>query len=170
MIRAGGKLCQGESVRTPASCASIAGPSREQRPVRRSAPSPDEYVERLRDRVMAHLDEQGFKLTGAGLLAPVPRSKDELRRLHEHAVEERRASARASLVRHEDAFLRQLTRPDRLDVARIRPRLVLVDDRRSFHGLPVRAAACPKPANIGKWSVAQRQNSLTSGFGWFAGC
>src|SRR5215510_5011891 len=75
----------------------IGGMSYNLRPVRRSASSPEEYVERLRNRVLDHLAKQGFKLTETGLLAPVPRSKDELRSLHQHAVAERRASARPAL-------------------------------------------------------------------------
>jgi CBS domain-containing protein len=84
----------------------------------------------LRHALLAHLREQGFVLTDKGLLMHVPRDKDAVRRLHEHAVAERRESARPALARHEDALLRRLLPSAHLDVAAVRPALRLVDTYR----------------------------------------
>jgi Domain of unknown function (DUF4338) len=96
---------------------------------------PDAYREQLRSRVLDHLRSQGFKLTDSGVLAAVPDDKDALRRLHEHAVAERRAAASKALWRSEGEFLARLADPDHLRVERIRPRLVLIENRRGPDGL-----------------------------------
>jgi hypothetical protein len=95
----------------------------------------DAYREELRSRVLDHLRSQGFALTDSGVLAAVPDDKNALRRLHEHAVAERRAAASKALWRSEDEFLGRLADGRTLRVERIRPRLVLVEDRRGADGL-----------------------------------
>lgn len=81
----------------------------------------------LRAAVLRHLREQGFVLTDKGLMMHVPRDKDAVRRLHDHAVEERREAARPALARHEDRLVRRLLDSRDLDVSRIRPSLRLID-------------------------------------------
>ncbi len=96
---------------------------------------PGVYREQLRSRVLDHLRAQGFALTDSGVLAAVPDDKDALRRLHEHAVAEQRTAAAKGLWRCEDEFLGRLADPQHLKVHKIRPRLVLVENRRSADGL-----------------------------------
>ncbi len=93
------------------------------------------YRQQLRSRVLDHLRTQGFALTDSGVLAAVPDNKDALRRLHEHAVAEQRTAAAKGLWRSEDEFLGRLADPQHLKVHKIRPRLVLVENRRSPDGL-----------------------------------
>jgi hypothetical protein len=96
---------------------------------------PDAYREQLRSRVLEHLRTQGFALTDSGVLAAVPDDKDALRRLHEHAVAEQRMAAAKGLWRSEDEFLGRLADPQRLKVHKIRPRLMLIENRRSADSL-----------------------------------
>lgn len=84
-------------------------------------------ADRLRAAVIEHLRAQGFAVTERGLLSQVPRSKDAVRRLHQHAVEERREAARAALAPHEDRFVRRLAPSGALAVGAIRPALRLID-------------------------------------------
>ena len=81
----------------------------------------------LRRAVLAHLREQGFVLTNKGLLMHVPRDKDQIRKLHEHAVAERREAARAALEGLEEQLLWRMLPSADLDPAAIRPALRLVD-------------------------------------------
>lgn len=81
----------------------------------------------LRAAVLTHLREQGFVLTDKGLMMHVPRDKDAVRRLHDHAVKERRAAARPALSGIEDRFVQRLLPSRDLDVAAIKPALRLID-------------------------------------------
>ncbi|WP_425003057.1 Druantia anti-phage system protein DruA [Mycolicibacterium sp. S3B2] len=89
----------------------------------------------LRASVLQHLRAQGFKVSSAGVLGPVESDKNRIRDLHAESVSAQRARAHGSLHRHEDRFISRLARG--LDVApsKIRPKLVLIKDRRSFDGL-----------------------------------
>jgi hypothetical protein len=69
------------------------------------------------------------------MLAAVPDDKNALRRLHEHAVAEQRMAAAKGLWRSESEFLGRLADPQRLRIDKIRPRLVLVENRRGADGL-----------------------------------
>jgi hypothetical protein len=100
-----------------------------------SAGIPASEREVLRERVLQHLRMQGFAVANGRLLAPVNDDKDRLRALHDEAVASKREKARGALTKHEDLFLHRLARPDRIDVDKIDPELVLVSDRRSFDGL-----------------------------------
>lgn len=97
-----------------------------------AALSPDQVDEAdaLREAVLAHLRVQGFVLTDKGLLMDVPRDKDAVRRLHDHAVQERREAARPALEKVEPLLMRRLVPSAELDVSQIRPTLRLVDTYR----------------------------------------
>lgn len=94
------------------------------------APEGPEDPAVLRGAVLAHLREQGFVLTDKGLLMHVPRDKDQVRRLHEHAVAERREAARPALQALEERFVWRMLPSADLDPAAIRPALRLVDTYR----------------------------------------
>ncbi|WP_131805884.1 Druantia anti-phage system protein DruA [Mycobacteroides abscessus] len=89
---------------------------------------------RLRARVLSHLRAQGFKVKDGRLIAPVA-DKDRLRRLHREAVTAQIERARGGLERFEHKFLPRLAFGDEIDVHRIRPRLILVDQPKSLDGL-----------------------------------
>lgn len=95
----------------------------------------DSEVARLRSTVIEHLRAQGFRLTESGAIATVESDKSRLRALHDEAVTVNRERARKALARHEPRFLARLADGHHLRPESIRPRLVLVEDRRSFSGL-----------------------------------
>ena len=90
---------------------------------------------RLRVKVLGHLRQQGFKVSDAGILAPVATEKHRQRALHLEAVQAQRERARAALARLEPKFLARLATGQEVDPARITPRLLLITDRRSEDGL-----------------------------------
>lgn len=89
----------------------------------------------LRAKVLAHLRQQGFKVSDAGILAPVATEKHRQRALHLEAVQAQRERARGALARREPRFLERLATGQDVDPARIQPRLLLITDRRSEDGL-----------------------------------
>lgn len=107
----------------------------------------------LRERVLQHLRDQGFKVHDGVVVAPVEPDKGRLRNLHSHAVDVQRERARGALQRYEDRFIEQFVRGDVLDPARIRPRLVLIDDRRSLDGL------------LWRWSALHWSIPVSGGYG-----
>lgn len=80
----------------------------------------------LRGRVEAHLSKLGIRVTPSGIVESAPRSKDEIRAMHSHAVMDARVKARASLGPDEPAFVARLAAGNRIDPNAIRPRLVAV--------------------------------------------
>lgn len=107
----------------------------------------------LREEVLRHLKGQGFKVSDSGVLGAIETDKDRLRELHAESVDAVRERARRSLARHEDAFIERLTLGSRVVPSGIRPKLVLVDDRRSLDGLLWRWASL-------HWSIP-----VSSGYG-----
>lgn len=95
----------------------------------------DAYREQLRALVLEHLRSQGFHATESGILSAVPEDKDTLRQLHAQAVAERQAVAEGALRRYEEEFILRLAHSDHIQVRKIRPRLILIEDRRSQDGL-----------------------------------
>jgi len=95
----------------------------------------DEAAIALRIRVVEHLRAQGFRLTESGALAPVQSDKDRLRALHLEAVNANRARSRNALSRYENRFITRLADGAMIDPTQIKPRLVLVQDRRGQDGL-----------------------------------
>ncbi|MCQ8195475.1 Druantia anti-phage system protein DruA [Streptomyces rugosispiralis] len=93
--------------------------------------SPEQHTEVLRERVFAHLREQGFHVKDGAVLAPVQDDKDHLRRLHAEAVVASRERARKALAHQEGRLLSRLAPGSEVDPRRIRPALVHVDDYRS---------------------------------------
>ena len=75
----------------------------------------------LRDRVLEHLRQQGFRFANNRLLAPFSAAKGEIRALPEEAVAAQRARARKALARDEGLFLHQLARGSAIDVAAVFP-------------------------------------------------
>lgn len=84
----------------------------------------------LRAEVLMHLENQGFKLTPAGAIAPVETDKSKVRSLHNDAVRAARDRGRAALVRKESSFLSRLAVGGDVEPSRIRPRLVPIDNYR----------------------------------------
>jgi hypothetical protein len=70
-----------------------------------------------------------------GVLGPVQTDKNRVRALHDDAVMTQRQRSKATLARHEPRFLRRLAGGIDVAPSKIRPRLVPIDDRRSFDGL-----------------------------------
>jgi hypothetical protein len=110
-------------------------------------------ADRLRERVLQHLRDQGFRVRDGAVVAPVDSDKERLRSLHGHAVEVQRERARGALQRHEEAFVQRLLRGDALDPAQIRPKLLLVENRRSLDGL------------LWRWSALHWSIPVSSGYG-----
>ncbi|WP_329133216.1 DUF4338 domain-containing protein [Streptomyces sp. NBC_01476] len=92
---------------------------------------PEQRAAVLRERVFAHLRNQGFHVKDGAVLAPVQDDKDHLRRLHSEAVGASRERARKALAGHEDALVSRLAAGKDIDPRKIRPALVHVDDYRS---------------------------------------
>ncbi|NBM14474.1 Druantia anti-phage system protein DruA [Streptomyces sp. GC420] len=92
---------------------------------------PEQRAADLRDRVFAHLREQGFHVKDGAVLAPVQEDKDHLRRLHAEAVATSRERARKALVGQEDRLVARLAAGRAIDPRQIRPALVHVEDYRS---------------------------------------
>ena len=113
--------------------------------------SPD--AGRLRERVLRHLRDQGFKVHDGVVVAPVEPGKERLRNLHSHAVDVQRERARGALQRYEDRFIERFVRGDVLDPAKIRPRLVLIENRRSLDGL------------LWRWSALHWSIPVSGGYG-----
>lgn len=107
----------------------------------------------LRERVLDHLRAQGFSVSARTLLAPVAQDKDTLRRLHESAVADMRARARAALWRHEEAFIRRLASPGQFAPDTVDPVLVPIRDRRSFD------------AHLWRWCALHWSVPVSSGYG-----
>lgn len=110
-------------------------------------------ADRLRERVLQHLRDQGFRVRDGAVVAPVDSDKERLRSLHAHAVEVQRERARGGLQRHEDTFVRRLLSGDALDPAQIRPKLVLVEDRHGLDGL------------LWRWSALHWSIPVSNGYG-----
>lgn len=98
-------------------------------------PTDEERADLLRGKVLRHLRKQGFRVSRSGILAPVETEKGRQRQLHEEAVQAQRERARGSLAGKEARLLGRLASGADVDPASIRPRLVLIDDRRSEDGL-----------------------------------
>lgn len=80
----------------------------------------------LRERIIASLREQGFRVEGGRVLPPAELNKDVIRRLHRLAVQHRTEKAREHLARYEPRLLQRIAAGPDVDPARIRPRLVEV--------------------------------------------
>lgn len=99
------------------------------------SPTPDpKVVSDLRSEVKLHLAKQGFQVTPSGVLATVGDDKDQLRELHTASVETQRLRARPALASLESRFVERLATGTDVDPTEIRPRMVLVEDRRGFEG------------------------------------
>ncbi len=107
--------------------------------------------ETLREKVLEALQEQGFQLGASGLQF-VHKTKDDLRKLHAHALVYLRERARPHLEPKEPKLLRFIASGRSLDPKRIRPRLVPVR-RRSLEELLFRYAKL-------HWSIP-----ISSGYG-----
>jgi DNA-binding transcriptional MerR regulator len=81
---------------------------------------------RLRIRIIRSLRAQGFRLRSGKIVAPDPRDKEQIRRLHAEAVRHRIERARAALERHEDRLLRFIASGSELVPELLRPRIVPV--------------------------------------------
>jgi hypothetical protein len=103
--------------------------------------------------VLQHLREQGFKVHDGVVVAPVEPDKERLRNLHSHAVDIQRERARQALQRYEDRFIERFVRGELLNPAKIRPRLVFIEDRRSLDGL------------LWRWSALHWSIPVSSGYG-----
>jgi hypothetical protein len=108
---------------------------------------------RLRERVLQHLRDQGFKVHNGVVVAPVEPDKERLRSLHSHAVDVQREQARRALQRYEDRFVERFVRGEDLDPAKIRPRLILIEDRRSLDSL------------LWRWSALHWSIPVSGGYG-----
>ena len=82
-----------------------------------------------------------------------PKSKDAIRKLHEHAVRERREASHKSLSHKEPALLQNLIKPSAVTVGNIRPQLRLVDDRRSHS------------AQLWRWASLHWSIPVSAGYG-----
>lgn len=80
----------------------------------------------LRSRVLSSLSEQGFRVSGGRLIAPVPSDKHALRSLHLQAVDAQRDRARPALEKLESKFLSHMIQGKKLDVESISPSLILI--------------------------------------------
>ncbi|MEU0412100.1 Druantia anti-phage system protein DruA [Streptomyces griseorubiginosus] len=89
----------------------------------------------LRERVLDHLREQGFTVTNDRLITPVTGDKNKLRALHAGAVAANKEKSAGTLSRKESSFLSRLADGRSISVNAISPKLVLIEDRRSFEGL-----------------------------------
>ena len=78
----------------------------------------------LKDRVLASLHRQGFRLRGGLILPPNPTDKNQIRRLHEEAVEARVSLARDGLRRHEPRLLSFIASGADVVPERVLPHLV----------------------------------------------
>ena len=95
-----------------------------------ASPSPtaaDRARADLRREVLEHLEHQGFKLTPAGVIAPVETDKSKVRGLHDEAVEALRERGRPALTRKEPDFVARLAPGLQVAPSRIRPRLIQID-------------------------------------------
>ena len=110
---------------------------------------PDE----LRVAVLTHLENQGFHLNDNGLLMEAPSSKDAIRQLHAHAVQERRDAARKYLAPKESNLLKRIAVPQNITVERIRPRLTLIENRRSAD------------ADLWRWASLHWSIPVSAGYG-----
>lgn len=84
-------------------------------------------VERLRDRLLCSLREQGFAMRDGRLVPPDQCDKERVRALHANAVRYQVERAREGLARHEDRLLAYIANGNEVVPERIRPRLVVVD-------------------------------------------
>jgi len=91
----------------------------------RSRPTQAEQ-DALRESVVQALEDQGFDLAQRTVSAPWASQKDDLRRLHSHAVEHRRQVARSGLKRHQDRLIRSIADGTEISPTRISPRIVEV--------------------------------------------
>jgi len=91
--------------------------------------------------VERRLRENGYRISGGKLLAPVPGGKDEIRALHKGAVKTLVDRARPALERLEDAFVRRLRPGLSLDLANIDPCLIPIISKSSFDAALFRWAA-----------------------------
>lgn len=80
----------------------------------------------LRERVLTSLVDQGFRVSGGRLLAPLPGDKGAVRSLHRQAVNAQRDRARPHLLAADSRLTSRLARGDELDVNAIKPRLRLI--------------------------------------------
>lgn len=113
----------------------------------------DDDPNALRAAVLEHLKNQGFHLNERGLIMEAPKTKDAIRKLHEHAVKERRDASHKSLADKEPTLLRSLIKPAAIAVERIQPRLTLVDDRRSHN------------AQMWRWASLHWSIPVSAGYG-----
>jgi hypothetical protein len=118
-----------------------------------AGPAPTQVEDCLRLRVLAHLRMQGFVVANGRVLAPLPNDKDGLRALHATSVDDHRERARKVLQPSEDLFFRKLARGATLDVQGIRPRLVHIDDRRSFN------------SHLWRWCALHWSIPVSAGYG-----
>lgn len=83
-------------------------------------------AEELRQRIIASLEAQGYRVQGHQILPPDHLDKEGLRRLHAQAVAYRIQRAREGLAGKEPALLRRFAAGREVDPHRICPRLVEV--------------------------------------------
>ena len=83
----------------------------------------------LRESVLKHLRDQGFKVSDGGLIMPVSDLKESIRGLHEEAVQAQRDRAEPALARHDTAFTFRLAAGSEIEPKNIRPRLIRVEGR-----------------------------------------
>jgi len=91
-----------------------------------TATKPQRGLRRVRARVLAHLEAQGFEVDGDRIVAPSS-NKDDLRRLHAGAVAAGRAQAAPALSRYESQLVEGLAAGDEINPALVSPRLVEVE-------------------------------------------
>jgi len=76
----------------------------------------------LRERILASLRDQGFKLNERGLLGPVPgNDKDLIRKLHSVAKSAAIERSRKGLERHEDRLIKFFANGSEIDPTHIKP-------------------------------------------------
>jgi transcriptional regulator with XRE-family HTH domain len=117
------------------------------------ADAPPDPAEILRERIFAHLRDQGFHVKDGAVLAPVQTDKDHLRRLHTEAVTANRERARKALAKLEHRLVARLAPGAEIDPQRIRPALVLVDDFRSLD------------SHMWRWCALHWSIPVSSGYG-----
>lgn len=114
---------------------------------------PPDPAQALRERVFAHLRDQGFHVKDGAVLAPVQTDKDHLRRLHAEAVAANRERARKTLARQEHRLVARLASGSEIDPQRVRPALILVDDFRSLD------------SHMWRWCALHWSIPVSSGYG-----
>ena len=107
----------------------------------------------LRERVLAHLRNQGFQLANDRLIRQVDATKDELRALHESSVRALRERARPALQRYEPAMLARLAHPGSVEIDAITPKLVPIGDYRSAD------------ARLWRWASLHWSIPISAGYG-----